>query len=72
MIECESCTQIFRILNGGPGPSFLLPAIVDFIFGGIPMIKPQVEDVLIGEKTIHLIERSQLRPVQFTRRKLLA
>ena len=33
------------ILNGGPGPSFLSPAVVDYLFGGIPMVKPQVEDV---------------------------
>ena len=41
------------ILNGGPGPSFLSPAVVDFLFGGIETIKPQVEDVpdkLIKEK----------------------
>ena len=42
------------IFNGGPGPSFLSPAIMHFIFGGIPMVKPRVEDVtdmLIREKT---------------------
>lgn len=41
------------ILNGGPGPSFLSPAVVDFVFGGISIVKPQVEDVpdmLIREK----------------------
>ena len=41
------------MLNGDPGPSFLLPAVVDFLFGGIAKVKPQVEDVpdmLIKEK----------------------
>ena len=41
------------ILNGGPGPTFLSPAVVDFLFGGLSTVKPCVEDVpdmLIREK----------------------
>lgn len=33
------------ILNGGPGPTFLSPAVVDYLFGGISTVKAQIEDV---------------------------
>lgn len=34
------------IVNGGPGPTFLAPVVVDYLFGGITCVKPSVEDVL--------------------------
>ena len=34
------------IVNGGPGPTFLSPAIVDYLFGGMTAVKATVEDVL--------------------------
>ena len=33
------------ILHGGPGPSFFSPAVIDYLFGGIPMVKACVDDV---------------------------
>lgn len=33
------------ILQGGPGPVFFAPVIVDYIFGGISAVKPSVDDV---------------------------
>lgn len=33
------------ILHGGPGPVFFAPVVVDYLFGGITMVKPCVEDV---------------------------
>ena len=34
------------VVNGGPGPTFLSPVIVDYLFGGVSAVKPSVEDVL--------------------------
>jgi len=33
------------ILHGGPGPVFFAPVIVDYLFGGMSMVKPEVADV---------------------------
>ena len=33
------------ILHGGPGPVFLSPVIVDYLFGGISAVNPCVNDV---------------------------
>ena len=33
------------ILHGGPGPVFLAPVIVDYLFGGISQVKPDIDDV---------------------------
>ena len=33
------------ILHGGPGPVFLAPVIIDYLFGGIASVKACVEDV---------------------------
>ena len=33
------------ILHGGPGPTFLAPSIVDYLFGRLSAVTPLVEDV---------------------------
>ena len=33
------------ILNGGPGPAFLALYVVDYLFGGLSVVRPLVEDI---------------------------
>ena len=33
------------ILYGGPGPAFFAPSVIDYLFGGLSMVTPLVEDI---------------------------
>ena len=33
------------IINGGPGPIFFAPVIIDCLFGGITAVKTNIQDV---------------------------
>ena len=33
------------ILHGGPGPSFLAPCVVDYLFSGLVNVTASVEDI---------------------------
>ncbi len=33
------------VINGGPGPIFFAPAIIDYLFGGITAVKTDIHDV---------------------------
>lgn len=33
------------ILHGGPGPAFLAPSVIDYLFGGLSMVTPLIEDI---------------------------
>lgn len=33
------------VLHGGPGPVFFSPVVVDYLFGGVPLVKPKIDDV---------------------------
>ena len=42
---CVGKRIALSILHGGPGPVFLSPVIVDYLFGGISAVHPCIEDV---------------------------
>lgn len=36
---------VLSLSQGGPGPTFFAPSVVDYLFGGISKVKPRVEDI---------------------------
>lgn len=33
------------LVHGGPGPKFLAPTVVDYLFGGLNKVQPRLEDI---------------------------
>lgn len=49
------------ILHGGPGPSFFATSVVDYLFGGMSAVSPNIDDIPDDELRLKITEVALLQ-----------